>query len=356
MNVNSLEEFIETNGSVINDDSLALAHHGILGQKWGRLNGPPYPLDAQDHSKEQLAKAEATGTQIGKSSGKGSSEKMTWSEKRKAKKLQKQRKASLEKARVAKATKAEEKKRAEAQAKKDEEDKQKAIKSGDYEAVKKYSSKMTESELREAVSRVQLNSSLNNYAPKDTAKAEKTITDKINSTANTINSVTNVAKKGMDAWNTFATIYNTFNGDDNDLPKFDGSKVKTAEQKAKDKVLDKILKSGDSEKIANKQSDFSTQQLTDAVKRMNAVNALKKDAESKKTSSQESTSSKTDEKTSTSQSNEAKNKTGKRGQRWETRETSTALSVVGNQSYDSYDGDAIDLNYDSNSGKWRYDG
>ena len=27
-----------------------LAHHGILGQKWGRKNGPPYPLGASDHS------------------------------------------------------------------------------------------------------------------------------------------------------------------------------------------------------------------------------------------------------------------------------------------------------------------
>lgn len=27
-----------------------LAHHGILGQRWGRRNGPPYPLDASDHS------------------------------------------------------------------------------------------------------------------------------------------------------------------------------------------------------------------------------------------------------------------------------------------------------------------
>lgn len=27
-----------------------LQHHGILGQKWGRKNGPPYPLDAGDHS------------------------------------------------------------------------------------------------------------------------------------------------------------------------------------------------------------------------------------------------------------------------------------------------------------------
>lgn len=27
-----------------------LEHHGILGQKWGKRNGPPYPLDAGDHS------------------------------------------------------------------------------------------------------------------------------------------------------------------------------------------------------------------------------------------------------------------------------------------------------------------
>lgn len=38
-----------------------LEHHGILGQKWGRLNGPPYPLGIEDHSsaqKKQLPKPE----------------------------------------------------------------------------------------------------------------------------------------------------------------------------------------------------------------------------------------------------------------------------------------------------------
>lgn len=30
-----------------------LAHHGILGMKWGKLNGPPYPLGSGDHSSSE---------------------------------------------------------------------------------------------------------------------------------------------------------------------------------------------------------------------------------------------------------------------------------------------------------------
>ena len=30
-----------------------LSHHGILGQKWGKQNGPPYPLGASDHSSRE---------------------------------------------------------------------------------------------------------------------------------------------------------------------------------------------------------------------------------------------------------------------------------------------------------------
>lgn len=34
-------------------ESKYLEHHGILGQKWHKRNGPPYPLDAGDHSKSE---------------------------------------------------------------------------------------------------------------------------------------------------------------------------------------------------------------------------------------------------------------------------------------------------------------
>ena len=51
-----------------------LYHHGIKGQSWGDKNGPPYPLDYEDHTAEQK-KNNPKSTIDGKSSTKTTSSK-----------------------------------------------------------------------------------------------------------------------------------------------------------------------------------------------------------------------------------------------------------------------------------------
>lgn len=47
-------------------------HHGVLGQKHGVKNGPPYPLEEGDHSSREESAAKKAGISVGTSSGKGS--------------------------------------------------------------------------------------------------------------------------------------------------------------------------------------------------------------------------------------------------------------------------------------------
>lgn len=70
-----------SNGLVY-DSNDYLSHHGIQGQKWGKKNGPPYPLSAGDHSasekkagwRDSLKSSESKNTSK-KSASKGTSSK-----------------------------------------------------------------------------------------------------------------------------------------------------------------------------------------------------------------------------------------------------------------------------------------
>lgn len=49
-----------------------LIHHGILGQKWGKRNGPPYPLASGDHSKSEQKAGWRKSLESGESKESGS--------------------------------------------------------------------------------------------------------------------------------------------------------------------------------------------------------------------------------------------------------------------------------------------
>ena len=110
-----------------------LYHHGILGQKWGKRNGPPYPLRPGEHSFTEQGQAKR-GVK-------------TLSGYFKNRKLKKQRKAALEKARVARAEK---QARAEEE-RKHQEELQKVVKSGTASDLMKYRGELSSQDIQEAL-------------------------------------------------------------------------------------------------------------------------------------------------------------------------------------------------------------
>lgn len=167
-------------------ESNYLMHHGILGQKWGQQNGPPYPLDSNKHS--------------------ASEKKAGWmkslKEKSEAKKKAKKQKAALEKARKARAEKA----KKEQIAKEYEADKQKVLTSGKASEVYKYQGAMSNKELGDAVQRIRWETELREMS----AKEQQTNFQKIDAVMKRTKDVTNWAKIGIDTYNTMAEVHNTF--------------------------------------------------------------------------------------------------------------------------------------------------
>lgn len=233
-----------------------LEHHQILGAKWGKKNGPPYPLGSGDHSSAEKKAAAAAGVKVGKDSGKGSIDNVK--KKKKAPLTEEEKRLKAEEARLKgdskninkymdklttdelrdAQTRAQIKKSlSEEKQSKAEKDKRDAMLSGDKEKVKEYATKMTYNELSEAMNKVDLMQKLNYEPPKPTTM------DKINEAVKKVDTARDWIEKSLKAYDALAAINNTFNKD-NQWPRAQLNKSgdKKDDKKDKESGLEKIAK------------------------------------------------------------------------------------------------------------------
>ena len=227
-----------------------LEHHQILGAKWGKKNGPPYPLGSGDHSSSEKKAAAAAGVKVGKDSGKGSIENVK--KKKKAPLTEEEKRLKAEEARLKgdskninkymdklttdelrdAQTRAQIKKSlSEEKQSKADKDKRDAMLSGDKEKVKEYATKMTYNELAEAMNKVDLMQKLNYVPPKPTTM------DKINEAVKKVDTARDWMEKSLKAYDALAAINNTFNKD-NKWPRAQfggGNNNNNKDQKREDK-------------------------------------------------------------------------------------------------------------------------
>ncbi len=243
-----------------------LKHHGILGQKWGKKEGPPYPLGSGDHSSAEKSAAKAAGVKIGSDSGKGSianvKKKSTRSKSVKKEMTEEEKRAAAVEAvksgdrkkiakyasyltsqelqdaenRVRNLSNITREEPREKKASKAEMEKQEVIRSGDKEKVREFADKMSYQELSEAMNRIDLNAKLYYEKPAPTAL------DKFSEAMGKVEKVRNAAEKGIAAYNTIAKVYNSTHKDGPMWPEIQaGLSQKKAENKKEQDVLDKLV-------------------------------------------------------------------------------------------------------------------
>lgn len=240
-----------------------LEHNGILGQKWGKKNGPPYPLGKGDHSAAEKNAAKAAGVKVGKSSGKGSIEnvkknkKPPLTEEEKRLKAEEARlkgdskninkymdKLTTDELRDAQARAQIKKSLAEEKQSKADKEKKEAMLSGDKEKVKEYATKMSYYELQEAMNKVDLMQKLNYQPPAPTTM------DKIDAAMKKVDKARDWMDKGLRAYDALAAINNTFNKD-HKWPRAEFNK--SNDKKDKENGLEKFAKDVTKNKQENDQ-------------------------------------------------------------------------------------------------------
>lgn len=231
-------------------ESNYLAHHGILGQRWGHKNGPPYPLDASDHSasEKKAGWRKSLSTAI------------------KDHKKKKQRQKALAKARVART----ENLKKEAERQKYEEEKEKALKSGKASEILKYKGDLTNEQLQRAVGRLDWERRLNEIS----AKEVQTGWDKMDDIMNKVGKVTDYVNKGINAYNAIDRVRKIF--DDRE------KEQKDKEKKAKEEAMEKVVNSRNLNLVKKYAPLMTNKELNAALKGLDYKQELDEDYKPKK--------------------------------------------------------------------------
>lgn len=165
--------------SNMNDyDKDYLVHHGILGQKWGQQNGPPYPLDKSQKTVAELKNAARTAISVVKN-----------------KKKQIQRNQNLKKARKAREEESERKDLV-----------KKLSTKGSSSEILKNIDKIKVSEYDDIIRRLEFEKKIKDINDDRTKKASETT----RSILDTVGKVGATTASVVTAYNNFASAYNTF--------------------------------------------------------------------------------------------------------------------------------------------------
>lgn len=222
-----------------------LEHHGILGQKWGVQNGPPYPLSSDQKSADEKKKKKSSGILS------------IFKKKSKSEPEEKEETPEEHEAR-----------------------RQAAINKGTAKEVMEFQGELSNNELNTAIQRIQFEKRLKDLIAEDEPSIKNGM-EKAQEFMDNVGKVRNMAEIGINAYNTTVKIAKAF--DPNNKMPVIGEKQKTSEEKAREAAV----KSGDRKLLKKYMGQLDAKEVGDAAKIIDKWDEiLGKDENSNSTGSQ----------------------------------------------------------------------
>lgn len=213
-------------------------HHGIIGQKWGNRNGPPYPLSGSEHS-AVVKSADKKSTRSGR--------KLTWRQRRKAKK-------NLKKARAAAAQK-----------RLDDKEKERLVREGSASEVYARRNDLSIEQKRRAQERLNLDDQLATLSAKELARRKS----KVDKMIKTLDRAAKITGGIYNTANNINNIRKLLSGDDTSSSKNNNNNndkkkdTKSKPSKKSDDFVESFLLEDNQSKPSKNSEDFVENVITD---------------------------------------------------------------------------------------------